>query len=107
MTEGQKALGGKIAISELIAEEHAQNRSDWKRIQDHSLFAGTEVEAWQITENERKPGAPDEELEHHHQEKSKTNIAHGSAMPIKKDFRANFRTGVTLKTDHANSECKA
>ena len=32
------------------------------------LLAGRELRLGQVAENERQPGAPDEELEHHHQE---------------------------------------
>src|SRR5947209_6900069 len=67
MAERQKFLGRKVAIRILIAEKHPDNRGDRERIQNPGLLPWREVEARQVTKNQRQPCAPDEELEHHHQ----------------------------------------
>src|SRR6185369_309645 len=69
MAEREKALRGEITVGELIAKEHANDRGDRERIQNPRLLACCEPKAWQIAKDQRQPGSPDEEFEHHHQEK--------------------------------------
>src|SRR6266566_2015725 len=52
MTERKELLRGKIAVGKLVAEKHAHDCGDGKRIQD-----------------QRQPRAPDEEFQNHHEEK--------------------------------------
>ena len=67
MAERKEFLRGEIAVRELIAEKHTDDGGHGKGIEDHGLFRGCEFQAGQIAENQRQPGAPDEEFQHHHQ----------------------------------------
>jgi hypothetical protein len=68
VAEREELLRGELAIRELVAEEHAHDRGDREGVQNPGLFRRREAQARQITEDERQPGAPDEELQGHHQE---------------------------------------
>src|SRR6266571_1771406 len=68
MTERKELLRGEIAVGKLVAEKHAHDCGDGKRIQDPRLLPGFESEAGEVAEDQRKPRAPDEEFQNHHEE---------------------------------------
>jgi hypothetical protein len=80
MGESQKFLRRKFPVRPLVAEEHADDRSHRKRVQNQGLLPGGKSETRQVTEDQRKPGAPDEKLEHHHEEEpafaGRNNVRH-------------------------------
>jgi len=50
------------------------------------LLAGSEAEAWKVAEDQREPGAPDEEFQHHHDEESEANRGvHSSGVASVRD----------------------
>src|SRR5437773_5149997 len=69
MTERKELLRGEIAVGKLVAEKHAHDCGDGKRIQDPRLLPGFEAEAGEVAEDQWKPRAPDEEVQNHHEEK--------------------------------------
>jgi hypothetical protein len=69
----EKPLGGEISVGELIAEEHADERGQRERAEHERLLPCGKIKAWQITEDQRQPGAPDEELQEHHGQQSATH----------------------------------
>src|SRR5207249_823053 len=69
MTERKELLRGKIAVGKLVAEKHAHDCGDGKRIQDPRLLPWFESEAGEVAEDQRQPRAPDEEFQNHHEEK--------------------------------------
>src|SRR5262249_17472401 len=78
MAESEEFFRGKISIRELIAEKHAHDRSNGKRVQNPGLFAGLEAEARQVAEDQRQARPPDKKLQHHHEEKFETDcLVHG------------------------------
>src|SRR5207249_10368321 len=81
VTEGQEFFGCEIAVCKLVAEKHAHHGSDGEGIEDPGLLPGFESEARQVTENQWKPGAPDEKLQDHHEEKFEANcLVHRSNL---------------------------
>src|SRR5262249_38317828 len=68
VTEREEFFGGEVAIGKLVAEEHADDGSDGKGIENERLLSGREPQAWQVTIDEGKPGAPNEKFQDHHQE---------------------------------------
>jgi hypothetical protein len=73
VTDGEKTFRGEIPIRKLIAKEHPNDRGNRESIEDPGLFDGAESKARQITEDQWQPGAPNEELQNHHQEKLEAN----------------------------------
>src|SRR6516165_7786267 len=73
MAESEKLFGGKMPIRVLVAEEHSHNSRDGKGIQDPCLFCRGEFEAGEVAVNERKPAAPDEKLQDHHEEQAEAD----------------------------------
>jgi hypothetical protein len=79
MAGREEPLTGKVAVRELVAEEHADDRRDRERAQDPCLFGRAEAEARQVAEDEGIPRSPNEELQHHHYEEFEADgFAHGS-----------------------------
>jgi hypothetical protein len=78
--ESEEFLGVKFPVSPLVAEEHADDRGDREGVQNQRLLSGREAEAGQVTEDQREPSAPDEKLEHHHEEEpafaGRNNVRH-------------------------------
>ncbi len=77
MAERQEPLRREVAVGELIAEEHADDRRDRKGVENPGLLARREAQTRQVAEDQRQPRAPDEELQDHHREQLQTNIARG------------------------------
>ena len=69
----EEPLRGEIPIRELVAEEHADDGGDREAAENPGLLARGEAEAGQIAEDQGIPRAPDEELQHHHQEQFEAN----------------------------------
>ncbi len=62
VAKGEELFGGKNCGRQMVAEEHAHDRSDGECIQNPRLLTGRESEARQVTEDQRQPGSPDKEL---------------------------------------------
>jgi hypothetical protein len=90
VAECEETFGGKIAVRELVAEKHADDGGDWEGVQDPGLLARSEPEAGEVPEDQREPGAPDEKLEHHHDEKSQS---HRLVLPEDRNFGAVCKKG--------------
>jgi hypothetical protein len=73
MTDRQELFCREVAIGELVAEEHADDRGNRKGVEDPALLGRAEAEAGQVAEDQGKPGAPDKELQHHHQDQLESN----------------------------------
>src|SRR4029450_5064092 len=88
MAGRQESLRGEIPISELMAEEHADDGGNREGAEDPGLFRCGEAEAGQIAEDQRQPRAPDEELQHHHQEQLRADrCIHARAMTSSRNSR--------------------
>src|SRR5882762_9074849 len=69
MARRHELLRGEIAVGKLGAEEHSQKRSQSERIQNPARMDLVEFQIVEISENHWKPRAPNEKLQHHHEEK--------------------------------------
>jgi hypothetical protein len=76
VAEGDELLGGEVAVRELGAEEQGHQGGDVERPQNERLLQGVEALARQVAEDERIPGAPDEELQEHHHAELQTDGGH-------------------------------
>ena len=81
LAEPEEFFSGEVAVSVLIAEEHADNCGDGERIQDPGLLGGVEFQAGEVAINQRQPASPDEKLQYHHQEEPEADRMIHSAMP--------------------------
>src|SRR4051812_45351457 len=87
MAEGEKFLRREMAIRKLVAEEHTDDCGDRERIQNPGLLPWRKVKAGQVSKNQRQPGSPNKELEHHHEEKFEArSIIHSLLMQGKKSL---------------------
>ena len=69
MANAQKLFRCKIAIRELVAEKHCDNRCDRKSDQNPSLLISRKSKpiSAKIAEDKRQPSSPYEKLKCHHQ----------------------------------------
>jgi hypothetical protein len=67
VTDAEELFGGELAVGELGAEEHRDQRADVERPEDEGVLQDGELEAEDVIEPEFEPRAPDEDLHEHHQ----------------------------------------
>ena len=81
MAEGEKLLGGKLAIGELRAEEERDQGSNVECAENEGqLPFVVEAQLRDVVEAEFVPRPPDEELEEHHQGELELKHAVGGRM---------------------------
>ena len=85
MAEGEKFFSGKVSIGELVAEEDADHRGDGKHAAGKVLLPAFELQHRHVIKNLDLPGAPDGDLEHHHQEEFEPNgFVHAFVVVVKR-----------------------
>ena len=83
MAEGQEPFGGEIAVGELVAEEDAEHRGDARSTLPTSACChAVKPSIAHVGEDLRQPGAPDEDLEDHHDEKFEAGGAGHAAQGL-------------------------
>src|SRR4030095_930184 len=73
VTYGHELFRSKIPVGELIAKKHGGDRSDGEGVVYPGSLPVLELEELHIAVKQWQPGAPDQQLEHHHQEKFETD----------------------------------
>src|ERR1700761_6827994 len=82
LAEPEKLFGRKIAVSELIAEKHPDDRRNWESVENPNLLMGRKPQTGQISEDQWKPRAPNDIFENHHQEELPLHgFVHQRIMP--------------------------
>jgi hypothetical protein len=80
VADRQEPLGREVAVGELVGEEDADQGGHAPRAADQRLLPGREAQHAHVGEDLRRPGAPDRQLKHHHQEEPQARL-HGSWPP--------------------------
>ena len=73
LAESQEFFRREIAVRVLVAKKHRHHRRQRESVENGRFLQGAKIKAGQIAENQRQPGAPDDELQNHHDEELGTD----------------------------------